>query len=215
MNIAPHIDHTCLKADCTEEDIIQLCNECIEFGFATVCIPMNFVSIAKAKLANSASKVCTVIGFPLGFNSTESKCFETQQAINLGADEIDMVIAINQLKSKNWQYVRKDIEDVLKICRKDQKLLKVIIETALLTQSEKIEICNICSELGVDYVKTSTGFSNAGATVDDIKLMRKHLPALIKLKASGGIGTPEFARELLEAGASRLGCSRSLNVINL
>lgn len=215
MNLALYIDHTCLKPDCTETDILKLCAECIEYGFATVCVPLNFVALAHSLLQESKSEVCTVVGFPLGYSTTESKCFETEHAIQLGADEIDMVIAINQVKSKQWDKVKDDIQAVLSVCRNHSKLLKVIIETAVLSNEEKIKICNICADLDVDFVKTSTGFSKAGATIADITLMREHLPSHIRIKASGGIGSYEFATELINAGASRLGCSRSVNVINL
>ena len=213
MDLASKIDHTYLKADCTNEIIEHLCAEAIQYQFASVCVPPNFVAFASEKLKQSSVKVCTVIGFPLGYQTTETKVFETENAIKNGATEIDMVIAIGLLKEGRITEVKSDIQQVFIACQSKRALLKVIIETALLTQQEKQAVIECCAEIGVDFVKTSTGFSTAGATKNDVSLMRKLLPETIQIKAAGGIKTKEFALELLNAGANRLGCSSSVSLL--
>ncbi len=212
--IASTIDHTLLKADCTTQQIIKLCKEANQYSFASVCVPPNMLATAKNHLTNKDVKLCTVIGFPLGYNTTAVKVFETENAIKLGVQEIDMVIAIDFVKSNQLSYISDEINQILQVCRAHSVILKVIIETALLTQEEKVKLYEICSKLGVDYVKTSTGFSTLGATLEDIKLMRELLPKSIKIKASGGIKNRTFAEELLKNGADRLGTSSGLSIIN-
>lgn len=210
-----YIDHTYLKANTTKADIQKLCKEAVMYNFFSVCIPPRFVKLASEYLTGSPVKVCTVIGFPLGYSTSQSKQIETKQAIKNGADEIDMVIAIGALKEKELTYVLQDIQTVLSTCKRKQNvLLKVILETALLTKEEIRVACEICSQLNVDFVKTSTGFSTRGVSIQDIQIMREVLPKTIQIKASGGIKTHNFALELINAGADRLGCSSSIQIIN-
>lgn len=208
--IANKIEHTILKADTSLIDIEKLCNEAIQHHFYGVCIPPYFIKYAKNIINNNQVKIVTVVGFPLGYNTTPAKVEEARKAIDQGADEIDMVINIAALKNNDWNYVKNDIQSVMTLVQLKSKKLKVIFETALLTEEEKVKLCEICSELGVDFVKTSTGFAgtNSGAKVEDIKLMRKNLPDTIKIKASGGISTPQQALDLIQAGADRLGTSK-------
>ena len=214
MSLAKHIDHTYLKQNCTSAIVQQICADAKEYGFASVCIPPSFVSEAKLALDESDVKVCTVIGFPNGYNTTAVKVSETFDAISKGAKEIDMVIAIGRLKEGDFEYVEDEIAAIYDACHTNNAVLKVIIETALLTEEEKIKACEICAKVGVDYVKTSTGFSHSGATIADVALMRKVLPEQIKIKAAGGIKTATFANELIAAGANRLGCSSSIELVN-
>ena len=214
MNIAETIDHTYLKADCNSKIVGELCSEAIKYGFASVCVPPNFVHQAADLLSNESVKVCTVIGFPLGYQTTETKVFETNNAIRNGATEIDMVIPVGQLKEGNFNAVQQDIQSVYDACQSQTVILKVIIETALLSEEDKLKVLEICSSIEVDYVKTSTGFSTAGATKKDVTLMRSKLPSSIKIKAAGGIKTKKSALELLEAGADRLGCSSGIAIVN-
>lgn len=210
-----YIDHTNLKANTTQADIQKLCEETIEHHFYSACVPPRFVQFASDCLKNHKVKVCTVIGFPLGYSSTATKQYETKEAIEHGATEIDMVIAVGALKEKNIDYVTQDIQAVLSTCKQQKEvLLKVILETALLTNEEIKMACKICSQLNVDFVKTSTGFSTRGVSLEDIQLMRANLPKTIQIKASGGIKTHNFALELINAGADRLGCSSSIQIIN-
>ncbi len=213
-SIASTIDHTALKPDLTQEQIIQLCKEAKEHQFASVCVPPNMIALAKKELGATNVALCTVIGFPLGYSTSEVKAFEAQNAIALGAQELDMVVAIDYIKSEQWNEVIRDINMVLAVCRQHHVLLKVIVETALLSQGEKMKIYEICANLGVDFVKTSTGFSKAGATTEDIELMRSSLPENIKIKASGGIRDAKFAKELIKAGADRIGASSGIKIIN-
>ena len=223
-DLAKYIDHTLLKPESTAEQIEKLCKEAIQYGFFAVCVPPYFVRQAKHFLANaymdmgentSEVKVATVAGFPLGYSTTEGKAAETEKALADGADEVDMVINIAAVKSGDWDYVRKDIETLLHICHRQKMLLKVIFETALLTDEEIVKLCQICAEIKVDFVKTSTGFSTAGATVHHVELMRKNLPAEVKIKAAGGIKSRAFAEELIAAGADRLGTSSSISIISI
>lgn len=214
INLSKYIDHTLLRPESQAEQFKQLCEEARKYNFASVCVPPNRVELAKSELENCDVDVCTVVGFPFGYNDTKEKMLETEQAIRNGASEIDMVIAIGQLKEGNFSYVKKDIQNVLEVCSAKEAILKVIVETALLNDDEKIRLYNICSEVGVDFVKTSTGYSTCGATISDVLLMRKTLPKEIKIKASGGIKTKEFALELINAGADRLGCSASVKIMN-
>lgn len=213
MELAKYIDHTLLKADATQEQIEKLCQEAAEFHFKSVCINPTYVSLAKELLKDSESLVCTVIGFPLGANTTEVKVFEAQQAVKDGADEIDMVINIAKVKDRDWEYVLNDIQQVVQAV--DANITtKVIIETALLTDEEIANISQIVKESGADFVKTSTGFSTGGATVKDVKLMREAVGPDFDIKASGGVSNYEEAIEMIEAGATRIGASKGIAIVS-
>lgn len=203
--ILKHTDHTNLSPTATWEDIKNLCDEGIQFNTASVCIPPNFVKQAKEYVGDKL-KICTVIGFPNGYNKTSVKIYETSQAILAGADEIDMVINIGMLKGKQYPEILSEINLIKKAC--DGKILKVIIETCLLTDGEKIKMCEIVSESDADYIKTSTGFSTGGATEADIMLFKKYVLPGTKIKAAGGISSIADAEKFIELGADRLGTSR-------
>lgn len=209
--IARMIDHTILKADAGEEKVKEVCREAIKYNFASVCINPCNVALAHEMLKASNVKVCTVIGFPLGAATTEVKAFEAKDAVSKGADEVDMVINIGRLKDGNYDYVEKDIKAVVQAV-KGTALTKVIIETCLLTDEEKVKACEIAKKAGADFVKTSTGFSTAGAKAEDVKLMRKTVGNKIGVKAAGGIRTYEDAVKMVEAGASRIGASASIAI---
>ncbi|MGI6714373.1 MAG: deoxyribose-phosphate aldolase [Bacilli bacterium] len=211
MNYHKLIDHTLLKADAVEEEIKKLCQEARELNFMSVCVNGGFVPLAKRLLAGSDVKVCTVIGFPLGAMSTDSKVAETENAVRDGAEEIDMVINIGDLKAKKDDKVRKEIAAIKKAT--GQRVLKVIIETCLLTDEEKIRACRLAVEAGADFVKTSTGFSKGGATVEDVALMRKTVGPDVGVKASGGIRTHEDLLAMVKAGASRIGTSNGPGIV--
>ncbi len=213
MNLAPYIDHTLLKADASEKEIKQLCDEACDYGFAAVCIPPYFVRKCKLWLAETPVKIATVVGFPMGFSHTPAKVEEARRAIDEGADEIDMVINIIALKANDMNYLKNELTSAATITQLRGGKLKVILETGLLTNEEIIKACKLCSEMTVDYVKTSTGHVQPGATVEVVKLLRKNLLPSIKIKASGGIRDKEFARQLIEAGADRLGCSASVSIV--
>jgi deoxyribose-phosphate aldolase len=203
--ILTYVDHTLLKQDARWEDIKAICDDGIKYHTASVCIPASFVKRASDYI-DSKIPICTVIGFPNGYSTTASKCFEAGDAVSCGASEIDMVINIGDVKDGAYEKVLQEINAVKKAC--NGKLLKVIIETCLLTEEEKISMCNVVSESEADYIKTSTGFSTGGATFDDIILMKKHCAPHIKIKAAGGISTLADAEKFIEFGASRLGTSR-------
>lgn len=211
QNIAKMIDHTVLKAFSTREDVIKVCNEAKEYGFFSVCINPTHIELAKKELEGSNVKVCTVIGFPLGANTSEVKAFETKDAIAKGAHEVDMVINIGALKDKNYDLVYNDIKAVVDAANKDA-LVKVIIETCYLTDEEKKIACELSVKAGADYVKTSTGFGTSGSTPEDIKLMRDVVGPTIGVKASGGVRTTEDAIKVIDAGASRIGASASISI---
>ena len=212
MNIGNMIDHTLLKADATEDGIRELCSEASEYGFAAVCVNPFYVKLASELLKDTEVKVATVIGFPLGANTSAVKAYETENAIKNGVDEVDMVINIGALKSKDYDLVREDIKAVVNAA-KDKALVKVIIETCLLTEEEKIMACKLSEEAGADYVKTSTGFSTGGATVEDVKLMKETIGDRLKIKASGGIRDYEKAKAMVDAGALRIGASASIDIV--
>lgn len=212
-DIAKMIDHTILKPEASEDGVKKICMEAIQYNFASVCINPCNVSLAYSLLKESDVKVCTVIGFPLGANTTKVKAFEAKNAVEEGALEVDMVINIGRLKDKNYDYVKNDIKSVVEAV-KDKALTKVIIETCLLTDDEKIKACEIAKEAGADFVKTSTGFSTGGATSSDISLMRKIVGSGMGVKASGGIRTYEDALNMIENGASRVGASASIAICN-
>lgn len=199
------IDNTLLKPDATSDQIIELCNESMKFDFMSVCINPSFIPLAKKTLKGSNVLVCTVIGFPLGSMTTESKVFETKDALNKGAEEIDMVINISRLKEHDDEYVKNEISEIKKAC--GDHTLKVIIETCLLTDEEKIRACKLAKEAGANFVKTSTGFSKWGAKVEDVKLMRETVGKEMGVKASGGVRTHEELLAMVEAGATRIGTS--------
>ncbi|MDW6092113.1 deoxyribose-phosphate aldolase [Vibrio rhizosphaerae] len=205
------IDHTLLLANATTQQINTLCDEAHQHQFFSVCINPAFVEHCAKRLATSNVKICTVIGFPLGANTTTVKVFETKNAIALGADEIDMVVNISDVLDANWDKVEQEIHAIKAAC--GQTLLKVIFETCLLTNQQIIELCNICQRAGADFVKTSTGFSTGGATVEHIQLMRDTVGKNMGVKASGGIRTRETAQAMIDAGASRIGASASVSIV--
>ena len=209
MNLAKYIDHTILKAVATKQDVTKLCAEAAQYGFASVCVNPFWVSLCADLLKGSGVKVCTVIGFPLGANASKVKAFEAELAIKEGADEVDMVINIGALKSGMFDVVKEDIAAVRESSK--GKTLKVIIETSYLTEEEKKPVCKICAEGGVDVVKTTTGFTDAGATAADVKLMAE--ASGLAVKASGGIRSKEDALKMIEAGASRLGTSAGVKIV--
>lgn len=209
--IAVMIDHTILKADAGEDKVLEICSEAKKYGFASVCINPCHVAFAAKQLKDSSVKVCTVLGFPLGATTSEVKAFEALDAVKNGAQEVDMVINIGKLKDKDYGYVSKDIKSVVESV-KGKALVKVIIETCLLTDDEKITACKLAKDAGADFVKTSTGFSTGGAKEEDIKLMRKAVGKDMGVKASGGIRSYEDAVRMVEAGASRIGASASVSI---
>lgn len=212
MKLAKMIDHTKLKADTTQDEIAVLTSEAKEHGFWSVCINPVWIPFAKKELAGSDVKICTVIGFPLGANSSKTKAFETNQAISDGADEVDMVINVGALKQAQYDVVLEDIKAVVNEA-KGRALVKVIIETALLTKEEIIKVCELSVEAGSNYVKTSTGFSTAGATAENVKLMKDTVGDKALVKASGGVRTTEDAEAMVAAGASRIGASDGVKII--
>lgn len=209
--ISPFIDHTLLKSNATDKEIEILCKEAMEYGFASVCINSAYVPLAARLLTGSIVKVCTVIGFPLGAMSMESKAFETRDAVAKGADEIDMVINVGKLKSQEYEYVFRDIEAVVRAGQ--GRCVKVILETASLMDEEKVAGCILSKAAGAGFVKTSTGFGSGGATAHDVALMRKTVGPEMGVKASGGIRTTEAAKEMLAAGATRIGASASVAIV--
>jgi len=213
MNIASYIDHTILKPTTTEDDIIKLCNEANIYGFAAVCVPPNYVRLAKLQLQDTAVKIATVIGFPFGYSSTRSKIEEIKEAIADGADELDMVINLASVKNGDWDFLDNEIERCTSIVHTSGKVLKLIVESGVLTDAELISCCALVRSNKVDFIKTSTGYAETGATVHAVALMRQHLPSGIFIKASGGIRTFAFAEELISAGANRLGCSASVKIL--
>lgn len=210
--LAKMIDHTILKPQATKKSIENLCKEALEYKFASVCINPTNIELAAKMLKGSEVKVCTVIGFPLGANTTEVKVFETKDAIAKGANEVDMVINIGKLKDKDYDYVQKDIKSVVEAADK-KAVTKVIIETCLLTDDEKIMACKLAKDAGADFVKTSTGFSTGGATPADIKLMRETVGPDMGVKASGGVRSIEDAEAVIKNGATRIGASSSIEIV--
>ncbi len=213
LELARYIDHTILKPDAKEGDVIKLCREALEYKFASVCVNATNVKLADSFLHGTEVKVCTVVGFPLGATTKETKAFEAAQAIDNGATEVDMVINIGALKSGKIDEVEADIKAVADAC-KGKALLKVIIETCLLTDLEKVTACELSKKVGADYVKTSTGFSTGGATAEDIALMRRTVGPEMGVKASGGIRNLETTLKMIEAGATRIGASASISILN-
>ncbi|WP_088012536.1 deoxyribose-phosphate aldolase [Gottfriedia acidiceleris] len=212
MNYANLVDHTLLRADAKREEIAKLAEEAKEFSFASVCINPTWVSYASELLKDSTVKVCTVIGFPLGANTPEVKAFETTNAIENGAKEVDMVINISALKEKNDELVERDVRAVVEAA-KGKALVKVIIETCLLTDEEKVRACELSVKAGADFVKTSTGFSTGGATVEDVALMRKTVGENVGVKASGGVRNLKDVENVVAAGANRIGTSSGVKIV--
>ena len=207
--ILSHVDHTLLKPEATWDQIKTLCDEAMEFGCATVCIPPSYVKRA-AEYVQGNLKICTVIGFPNGYNTMAAKIFETKDAVENGASEIDMVINLGDVKDKHFDKIKGEIALLKSAC--GDKILKVIIETCLLTEEEKIKMCEIVTEAGADFIKTSTGFSTSGATFDDIALFKKYVGENVKIKAAGGISSFDDAKKFIELGADRLGTSRLVKI---
>ena len=214
MNIAGYIDHTVLKPTTTVKDVEKLCEEAAQYQFAAVCVPPLFVKKAKEILSGSSTKVATVIGFPFGYSAIEAKVAEVILAIIDGADELDVVINISAIKNNDWQFLANEINAILPIIKNKKKVIKVIIESGILTDEEIIKCCDLYGAAGVDFLKTSTGYAEKGATVEAVQLMRKHLADNVRIKASGGIKNYHFAKQLIDAGANRLGCSSSLSIVN-
>lgn len=208
--ILQKVDHTLLLQPSTWEEIKEICEDAVKFETASVCIPPSYVKQAKEFL-DGKCKVCTVIGFPNGYNTTEVKAFETKDAIANGADEIDMVINLGWVKDGCFQKIEEEIKTLKAIC--EDKILKVIVETCLLTEEEKIQMCKVVTASGADYIKTSTGFSTAGATVEDIRLFAQNIGEGVKIKAAGGISSFDDAWEMVQAGANRLGTSRLVKIM--
>jgi deoxyribose-phosphate aldolase len=214
MEIASYIDHTILKPTTSIADVEKACSEAVEYHFAAVCIPPYFVKKAFNKIENTAVKLATVIGFPFGYNPYAAKVTEVKNAIKDKANEIDIVMNIAAFKDKNFGYLANEIGAITTIARTNNVTTKLIIETAYLNEDELKECCSLFGDSGIHYMKTSTGYADKGATIEAVKLLRRHLPEAVKIKASGGIKTLSFARSLIEAGAERLGCSSSVALIN-
>lgn len=212
MKIAEFIDHTLLKPEATKDQVIQLCNEAKTYGFASVCVNPCYVALVSKELKDTTIKTCVVIGFPLGAITTKAKVFETNEGIKNGAKELDMVINIGALKSGDYNKIKDEIRAIVTVIN-GRALLKVIIECSLLTNDEKVKACETVVKAGADFVKTSTGFGSGGATVEDVKLMRKIVGNKVGVKASGGIRDYETAISMIEAGASRIGTSSGVKIV--
>jgi len=213
INLASYIDHTILKQTTTISEVDKVCLDASLENFVAVCIPPKYVPDAKKLLDGSKVKVCTVVGFPLGFGATETKVKEIEAALEMGVDEMDMVIDLCALKSGDWKHLEDEIEACLKPVYASGKVLKVILESGILTESELLTCCEIYSNYEIDYIKTSTGYADHGASLAAVKLLKAHLPRRIGIKASGGIRTYAFAKQLIDAGATRLGCSASMQIM--
>ena len=211
MELNRYIDHTILKAAATKDEVVQLCKEAREYHFASVCVNTCYTKLVRQELADSDVKTCVVVGFPLGTMDTEAKAFEAKSAVEKGAQEVDMVINVGALKEKDYDFVLQDIKAVVDASR--PAIVKVIIETCLLSDDQKVTACKLSVKAGAAFVKTSTGFSTGGATADDIALMRKTVGKGIGVKASGGVRTKEDALKMIEAGASRIGASASIKIV--
>ncbi|MDX2000854.1 MAG: deoxyribose-phosphate aldolase [Chitinophagales bacterium] len=213
IDLKQYIEHTLLKQEATLSEVEQLCAEAVEHGFYGVCVPPYFVEAAVKFLNGAKPKVISVVGFPLGYNPISVKVEEAKKAFERGAHEVDMVMNIAAFKSGDFNQVKNDIESVTTIAHMQDKVVKVIIESGILSEKEINKACEICAEAGVDFVKTSTGFAAAGASTEHIKMMRKLLPAKVKIKASGGIKTHAQAMEMVEAGADRIGSSSGVKLL--
>ena len=213
MELNKYIDHTLLTQTILLADARRICEEAISYRFAAVCIPPPMVKAAKGFLKDTDVKLATVIGFPFGYSAVEAKISEIILAIVDGADEMDMVINLVALKNNDWEYLANEINHVIPVVRNKSKLIKVIIESGILTDEEIIRCCELYGAAGVDFLKTSTGFATKGSSTEAVTLMRRHLPSHVQVKASGGIRSYQFAKELIDAGATRLGTSNSMQVI--
>ncbi len=212
MKLASKIDHTVLKPDCRLDDIKKLCAEAIEYDFGAVCVPPFYIKDAARILEEAKPKVSSVIGFPFGYAATAAKVEEIKRAINDGADELDVVVNICAVKDGQWSFVKNDIDSMTRAIHLKGKVVKIILETSLLSEEEIVQLCNICREVEVDFVKTSTG-QNGGATLETVQLLRQHLPNGVKIKASGGIRNLQQAQALIDAGAARLGTSAGIAIV--
>lgn len=211
--LAKMIDYTLLKPDATEEDIIKVCKDAVKYNFASVCINSAYVSLVAKLLKGTAVKVCTVVGFPLGANALEVKAFEAKNAIEKGAQEIDMVMNIGALKSGNYELVKKDMTAVIEVAKERNVVTKVILECGFLTDEEKVTACKLAKEARADFVKTSTGFGPSGATIHDVRLLKKVVGSSVGVKAAGGIRSYEDALMMINAGADRIGASAGVKII--
>ncbi len=213
MPINKYIDHTVLKPTCLVSDIEKLCAEAKQYDFAAVCVPPNFVKLAKQQVAGSDVKVATVIGFPFGYSATEAKIAEIILAMVDGADELDVVANISAIKNGDWAVIADEINHIMPIIRSKGKAVKIIIESGVLTDDEIIKCCDIYGIAGIDFLKTSTGYADKGASVEAVKLFRKHLPDSVNIKASGGIRDYATAKQMIDAGATRIGCSAGVAIV--
>ena len=214
MSIAQFIDHTILKNTTTIAEVEKICEEAAQYNFAAVCIPPYYVADAKEFLKNKNIKIATVIGFPYGYHQYQTKVAEAFAAIKDGANELDMVMNISAFRNNDMAYLENEILEMTKLIENKEVLIKVIIESGILSEEEIIRCCNLFKHFNVAFLKTSTGFASAGASVEAVQIMRKHLPDHIQIKASGGIRNYEFAKQLIDAGATRLGCSASVSIVN-
>jgi len=212
-NLNTYIDHTVLKPTLLLSDVEACCKEAIEYQFVAVCVPPLFVKAAKAFLANTSIKVATVVGFPFGYSAIEAKLAEAVLAMVDGADELDVVANITAIKNNDWAYIANETNHIVPLVKSNGKTVKIIIESGVLTEQEIVKCCELYGIAEIDFLKTSTGYAAVGATVEAVKLMRKHLPTHIGIKASGGIKSSAFAQDLILAGASRLGCSSSIAIV--
>jgi deoxyribose-phosphate aldolase len=213
MPIHKYIDHTILKPTCLVADIEKLCAEAKQYNFAAVCVPPNFVKLAKEQVAGSEVKVATVIGFPFGYSATEAKIAEIILAMVDGADELDVVANISAIKNGDWAAIADEINHILPIIRSKGKAVKIIIESGVLTNDEIVKCCDIYGIAGIDFLKTSTGYAEKGASVEAVQLFRKHLPDAVHIKASGGIRDYATAKQMIDAGATRIGCSAGVAIV--
>ena len=213
LPINQYIDHTILKPTCLVSDIHKVCEEAKQYAFAAVCVPPNFVKLAKELTSGSNVKVATVIGFPFGYSAVEAKIAEIILAMVDGADELDVVANISAMKNGDWTYIADEINHIMPVIRSKGKVVKIIIESGVLTDEEIIACCDIYGIAGIDYLKTSTGYAEKGASVEAVRLFRKHLPEAIKIKASGGIRDYETAKQMIQAGATRIGCSAGVSIV--
>lgn len=213
MQLNEYIDHTILKPTTTIADIEKLCSEAIQYSFAAVCVPPTLVKKAKELTAGTPVRVATVIGFPFGYSAIEAKIAELLLAMVDGADELDIVINLIALKNNDWVYLANEINHLIPVAKQQDKVVKIIIESGILTTDEIAKCCELYGAAGIDYLKTSTGYAETGATIAAVQQMRQSLPPQVQIKASGGIRTYEFAKQLVEAGATRLGCSASVAVV--
>jgi deoxyribose-phosphate aldolase len=212
-SLAKYIDHTILKPNASEDEVQKVCDEAKEYGFASVCVNPSYIELVANALSGSVAAACVVVGFPLGAVTPEMKAAETKAVMALGAKEVDMVVNVGAVKSGNWALVKKDIEAVVNAAA-GTAMVKVIIETCLLTDEEKVKVCTIAKDAGADFVKTSTGFSTGGATVQDVRLMRQTVGSDMGVKASGGVRSFDDAVAMIEAGATRLGTSAGVKIVS-